>query len=155
MARILVNLSRGFNRRQLPAMDPLLLCSNLPSTLHDQSNVLKMSQLWSCIYSKGTDQQIQHAQQLIREKIEGERGGGGNNYNQGQNWNQPGWNQQPQQQQQQQQQGGWSQYGQYGQQQQQFGQQPQQQQPQQYGQQQQQYGQQQPPQQQVSNSEFV
>ena len=110
-----------------------------------------------CIPTKGTDQQIQHAQQLIREKIEGERGSGGNNFNQGQNWNQPGWNQQPQQQQQQQQQqqGGWSQYGQYGQQQQQYSQQPQQQQPQQYGQQQQQYGQQQPPQQQVRNSESV
>ncbi|XP_078384969.1 far upstream element-binding protein 3-like isoform X1 [Oculina patagonica] len=99
---------------------------------------------------RGTDQQIQHAQQLIREKIESERGGRGGNYNQGNNWNQPGWNQQNQpQQQQQQQQGGWPQYGQYGQQQQQYGQQPQQQQPQQYGQQQQQpYGQQQGPQQQ-------
>ncbi|XP_027042393.1 far upstream element-binding protein 3-like isoform X1 [Pocillopora damicornis] len=93
---------------------------------------------------RGTEQQIQHAQQMIREKIESERGGGGN-YNQGQNWNQPGWNQQQQQPHQQQQQG-WSQYGQYGQQQQ-YGQQPQQQPGQPYGQQQQQYGQQ-PPQQQ-------
>ena len=73
--------------------------------MHDQSNASKMTKPWFCIYLKGTDQQIQHAQQLIREKIEGERGGGGgnNNYNQGQNWNQPGWNQQPQQQQQRQQ----------------------------------------------------
>lgn len=112
-----------------------------------------LSKPWLFICTKGTDQQIQHAQQLIREKIESERGGRGGNYNQGQNWNQPGWNQQQQpQQQQQQQQGGWSQYGQYGQQQQQYGQQPQQQQPQQYGQQQQpQYGQQQAPQQQVRN----
>ncbi|XP_068695100.1 far upstream element-binding protein 3-like isoform X1 [Montipora capricornis] len=108
-----------------------------------------------CFIIRGTDQQIQHAQQLIREKIEGERGGR-NDYNQGggQNWNQPGWNQQQQQPQQQQppQQGGWQQqYGQYGQQQQppqQYGQQHQQpqQQPQQYGQQQQQFGGQQPPQ---------
>lgn len=107
---------------------------------------------------RGTDQQIQHAQQLIREKIEGDRGSGNFNQGGGQNWNQPGWNQQQQQSQQQQQQqpqqGGWSQYGPYGQQQQQqqqqqYGQQPQQQQPQQYGQQQQQpYGGQQPPQQQ-------
>ena len=102
--------------------------------------------------STGTDQQIQHAQQLIREKIEGERGGRGDfNQGGGQNWNQQGWNQQQQQQQQQQpQQGNWQQqYGQFGQQQQpqQYGQQ--QQQPQQYGQQQQ-FGGQQPPQQQVS-----
>ncbi|XP_073243414.1 far upstream element-binding protein 1-like isoform X2 [Porites lutea] len=103
---------------------------------------------------RGTDQQIQHAQQLIREKIEGDRAGGGNfNQGGGQNWNQPGWNQQQQQgqqQHQQPQQGGWSQYGgPYGQQQQQqYGQQSQQQQPQQYGQPQQPYGGQQPPQQQ-------
>lgn len=107
------------------------------------------------VLDKGTDQQIQHAQQLIREKIEGDRAGGGNfNQGGGQNWNQPGWNQQQQQgqqQHQQPQQGGWSQYGgPYGQQQQQqYGQQSQQQQPQQYGQQQPPYGGQQPPQQQV------
>lgn len=106
----------------------------------------KLKKLWLYFCTKGTDQQIQHAQQLIREKIEGERTGGNYNQGGGQNWNQPGWNQQqqqPQQQQQQQQQGNWPQYGQYGQQQQQFGQQPQQQQqqqqqPPQYGQQQQQ-----------------
>ncbi|XP_029180274.1 far upstream element-binding protein 3-like isoform X2 [Acropora muricata] len=103
-----------------------------------------------CFMIRGTDQQIQHAQQLIREKIEGERGGRGDfNQGGGQNWNQQGWNQQQQQQQQQQpQQGNWQQqYGQFGQQQQpqQYGQQ--QQQPQQYGQQQQ-FGGQQPPQQQ-------
>ena len=91
--------------------------------------------------STGADQQIQHAQELMKEKIEGERGGLGDfNQGGGQNWSQQDWNQQQQQQQQQKlQQGNWQQqYGQFGQQQK----------PQQYGQQQQ-YGRQQPPQQEV------
>lgn len=42
----------------------------------------------------GTDQQIEHVHQLIREKIEGGRGGRDDfNEGGGQNWSQQGWNQ--------------------------------------------------------------
>lgn len=43
---------------------------------------------------QGTDQQIEPLHQLIREKIEGGRGGRGDfNEGGGQNWSQQGWNQ--------------------------------------------------------------